>query len=298
IQQSSGGPHVATRLRVGRADDASEREAEAAAVSAVSPSAGSSGGVPPVVRHPGTLSLARREPPTLRRQTTRDEEIHEGFDTRMRELFSDEPEEQKPVHAAPPKNPVCGPNVTVPVAVAKHMVVNAFRGWGTFKRGVACESLLHPVVGLVAWDINELHDQDWIGDYRPDCATRGATPSCLSSVQIVKGCHYAGSVNYVIFGVMFRLCHDHFMVTSDARFFLYSKEGMLKLIDLYKGGGSPLQSEPSANFEASKAWAAAGFDGWPSGGSTPKGDRPNCKPACEEPYSGPRFTVSWKPFEI
>ncbi|HTX00011.1 MAG TPA: hypothetical protein VMD59_14600 [Acidimicrobiales bacterium] len=45
---------------------------------------------------------------------------------------------------------------------------------------------------------------------------------------------------------------------------------------------------------ASKAWALAGYDGWPAV-AEPAGDRGNCAPSCPTPYSGGPFTLFWYP---
>jgi hypothetical protein len=47
---------------------------------------------------------------------------------------------------------------------------------------------------------------------------------------------------------------------------------------------SKLSVGPAGNYEASKAWAIAGYSGWPSG-KWPPGDRNDrCKPNCLLPY--------------
>jgi hypothetical protein len=69
---------------------------------------------------------------------------------------------------------------------------------------------------------------------------------------------------------------------------------MRQLIDIYKGTGVTGLATPSANFGPSTAWAEAGYDGWPSGGSPPPGDCP-CTPMCPTPYTGPSFRVNWYP---
>lgn len=289
IQQGGNGVGVATKLIAGRADDVSEREADAIADSVMLSAEHAT--VP--------LAVKRSEPAVLQRQETREEEARQDTESRIGQMFTEEPESTPKKVLAPPKNPICGPNVTAQVIAAILNVRNAFNGWNFFKKGMACQGLTDLVTATVAWDINELHDQDWIHSYYgPDCATAGAKPSCFASVQIIKDCHYAGSVNYVIFGTMCKLCHDHYKSWLDPKFLQYSKPMMINLIDIYKGGHSPMQAEPSANFEESKAWASAGYDGWPTGGSPPKGDRPNCKPVCGEPYDGPRFTIRWFPFQI
>jgi hypothetical protein len=113
-------------------------------------------------------------------------------------------------------------------------------------------------------------------------------------VQVGSDCHYAGSANYVIFGVMCKLCSDHFTAigSSDARD--YTEAEMLHLIDLYKGTGFTGLSTPSANFVPSQNWAVAGYRGWP-GALAPAGDRSGCSPTCPTPYGGAAFRINWHP---
>jgi hypothetical protein len=277
IQQKGKGVGVAKSLMEGPADDESEREANAVANSVMS------------TEHAAlSFSVKRSEPALLQRQQEEEDQLTEQEElARQAKLAEDESDQEE--------EPICGPNVTVPVIVATNKVKNAFKQWNWFKQGVACKGLINPLIAYGAWDITELHIQDWIySNYGPNCATADASPACHASVQIVNDCHYAGSVNYVIFGTMCKLCFDHYQTKmKDPDQFIYTKELMLELINLYKGG-----DEPSANFEESKAWASAGYDGWPSGGSTPEGDRKNCRAICEKPYTGPAFTVTWYPFEI
>jgi hypothetical protein len=287
IQQGSNGGVVATNLLVGRADDVSEREANAAADSVMLP----------VERGATTpFSFERRTQAVLQRQHTKEGELTEQDELAEQAKLAEEEELEQPEES------VCGPNVTAPVIVAIHNVKNAFSGSNLLTKELVCKGLLDPLLsGPRAWDINELHKQEWIHtDYGPKCATANATPACHASVQITKECHYAGSVNYVIFGTMCKLCYAHYLtmiLVNPVDWLLFTKPAMLELINLYKGHHK-LEGEPSANFEESKAWASAGYDGWPSGGSPPKGDRPNCKPACGIPYTGPRFTVYWFPFNM
>jgi hypothetical protein len=103
-------------------------------------------------------------------------------------------------------------------------------------------------------------------------------------------CSYAGSVNYVIFGVMWKLCG-------------YREDTMLAYIWAYKGDRSRMQRfhnptpgvkdppstsidplKASGNYEPCKAWALAGYHDWPSVKS-PQGDRIHrCKLTCPLPY--------------
>jgi outer membrane protein OmpA-like peptidoglycan-associated protein len=190
---------------------------------------------------------------------------------------------------------ICGPDVTRQVEDAVASARSLFAGWTPDQKNEACEDLRGVTTGSAAWDIVELHNNAWILNYRPlGCATLGATPHCGSTVQVGRECYYAGSPNYVIFGTMCRLCYDHFYAQGRAGanvgytgWIDFTERSMLDLIDLYK--------RSSDNLVPSKAWAVAGRDGWPSGGSPPSGDRPGCAPQCSQPYTGPAFRVNWYP---
>lgn len=200
------------------------------------------------------------------------------------------------ISAAPPRF-VCGPDVSSQVAAAVASIGTSFGGWSPDEKSEACDALDSSRTGGYAWDIVELHNNAWILNFRPVCASEAATPHCGSSVQVSGDCYYAGSVNYVIFGKMCKLCADYYLSiplinTGYARF---TKSSMRSLISLYKGKGFSGFATPSANFGESIAWAEAGYDGWPSGATPPPGDRANCTPMCPTPYSGPSFRVNWYP---
>jgi hypothetical protein len=195
---------------------------------------------------------------------------------------------------APRSGFVCGPDVTTQVSDAVSKTKTTFAGWTPTQMADACHALTSLSTGAYAWDIGELHNNAWILGYRPSCASQGANPHCGSSVQVGADCHYAGSANYVIFGVMCKLCNNHFTAigSSDANDFTESE--MLKWVDKYKGTGFSGLSTPSANFAASQIWSRAGYAGW-SAASTPAGDRSNCLPTCPTAYTGSSFTVHWVP---
>jgi len=189
---------------------------------------------------------------------------------------------------------ICGPDVTRQVEDAVALARSLFAGWSPDEKTEACEDLRGVTTGSYAWDIVELHNNAWILNYRPTCATQGATPPCGSTVQVGNECYYAGSPNYVIFGTMCRLCYDHFYAQGRAGanvgytgWMDFTERSMLDLIDLYKSS--------SGNIGPSRDWAVAGRDRWPSGGSPPRGDRPGCAPQCSQPYTGPAFRVNWYP---
>lgn len=205
--------------------------------------------------------------------------------------------EEKPVEGTAPKF-VCGPNVTAQVANAVGIAQSLFAGWTGGQRENACDALIGLRVGYCSWDIVELHNDLWIShDYQPKhCATTGAPKGqeCGESVEINGECYYAGSPNYVIYGTMFKLCAKE----NPDLHFDFTRSNMKTLIDLYKGSGVSGLATPSVNFKPALAWANAGYDGWPSGGSPPSGDRNNCKPMCPSPYAGNSFDIHWYPNHI
>ncbi len=205
-----------------------------------------------------------------------------------------DPSEEKPVEGTAPKF-VCGPDVTAQVARAVGLARSLFAGWTREQREDACGALVGVRVGYCSWDIVQLHNDRWISsDYQPrHCATTGAPKGqeCGESVQVGGECYYAGSPNYVIYGTMFNLCARE----NPDPHFSFTRSDMKTLIDLYKGSGVSGLATPSANFKPALAWAYAGYDGWPSGGSPPSGDRNNCKPMCPSAYAGDPFDIHWYP---
>jgi hypothetical protein len=252
---------------------------------------------------------------------------------------------------------ICGPDLTTPTKGAVSVARTKFASWSKDQKADACFNLINlnqfpgtdrrtdgwTPIAAISWDIPELHHQGWLKDYRSDCATFSKTPTCgffdgdpgftatskpVASVQIDSSCHYAGSVNYVIFGVMCRLCYDHYMhLAEDAQKELkatawwhvidewrlsedmkhdidvadeYNEGAMARMVWAYKGK-VPVLRDAAANYEASQKWAEAGYNGWPGSASTPSGDRPNCDTnACPHAYGsvGPMkgsFHVNWYP---
>ncbi|MET8138578.1 OmpA family protein [Streptomyces sp. NPDC005251] len=203
-----------------------------------------------------------------------------------------------------PVTPVGGPDISQELRAAVAKTRAMFAAWGGPRKNLACEALLSLFIALRAWDIKDLHNQDWIKGYK-QCATTVGRASCERTVTVDKACSYAGSVNYVIYGVMNRLCADHltayppmgprfgfspdpwgFDWTPQMSAADFSEASMLARIDKYKS--------ESKNVGPSKAWATAGYRGWPAAPSPP-GDRPECSPTCPTPYNGPEFAVYWEP---
>jgi hypothetical protein len=197
---------------------------------------------------------------------------------------------------------VCGPDVTKQVKDAVHKTQKEFKSWTTSDKDDACRSLTSLSTGEVAWDITDLHANGWILNYRPKCATEGAHPGCGSTIQVGSDCYYAGAVNYVIFGVMCRLCYDFRNAEDEAIYeslppiamgdgvppntaWPYSQGAMQVLIS-----GHKLIHPGSTDNEPVKAWAKAGWNGWPDSGAAPPGDYNHCKPICPEKYHPTSYT--------
>jgi hypothetical protein len=202
-----------------------------------------------------------------------------------------------PAPAPPAPRPpefVCGPDVTDQIKTAVAHTKTMFAGWSETERTDQCHALTSLLTGAIAWDIIQLHQNAWILTYRPACATAGANPRCGSSVKVGPDCHYAGSSNYVIFGVMCKLCNTHFTSLKSTDADDYTEAAALELVNKYKGTGFTGLDTPSANFKPSQDWTSSGFRGWP-GASQPAGDRSNCDPTCPTAYTGVPFEVNWLP---
>ena len=79
----------------------------------------------------------------------------------------------------PPENGVCGPNLTKPITSAIKMTQHTFKDiWTPDQRDEACNGIINLKTAAIAWDIPELHHQEWIEDYRPECATWTTYPRC------------------------------------------------------------------------------------------------------------------------
>jgi len=167
---------------------------------------------------------------------------------------------------------------------SKTCVESRFEGWGSLKRNHACSSLVTLPGAAFSWDINQLTRggrERLAARYRPKCST------CGYAVQVGGDCHYSGSVNYAVFGVMMRLCHDHYADDGPAVADWFSSNAMLELIYLYK--------YDAANYQPSREWARAGYDS-SSLSRIPRGDRPLCGP-CSKPHTG-GLTYRWLPLVL
>lgn len=200
---------------------------------------------------------------------------------------------------------VCGPDITSELYDAVGLAETMFNGWTSDEKDDRCHALVSLETGGIAWDIDQLYNRNhsWILGYRPACATAqnhsaasGADELCGNTVEVNNQCFYAGSPNYIIFGKMMKLCHSHEESKSwySRNLAAYNRQRVEALVDLYKGPSIIRGFSASNNYEASKAFSLAGFDG---SRSVPIGDRPGCFPGCTSPYADGAFTVRWSSYD-
>jgi hypothetical protein len=204
----------------------------------------------------------------------------------------------------PQKGPVCGPDISQPLADVLKDVRSTFGGWSDQERRNACLQMITVPVAINAWDIEDLYlpETGWLrmNPFFPACGKPGPADDsqgiedanlCSNSVEVGGKCFLAGTVNYVMFGQMFRLCSDAGQPLDLAHPRRLDKSGMFRFIQMYKLDGLFDDYKPPS------AWAEAGFDGYP--GHVPDGsneNRANCTGRCTVPYQ-PRhaFTWVWEP---
>lgn len=194
---------------------------------------------------------------------------------------------------------VCGPDVTQNIRRAVEATQWWFGRQSDQVKEDHCDALDDLYTGYRAWDIYELYNTWWISqNMRPECATRGAKPACGETIQVGSQCYFAGSPNYVIYGVMMRLCYDHwcakYPISCQINFgqtTRFTAEKVVTWINRYKGGFLDGQLDPrqwfsgrSGNYQQSMDWAKLGYSyGWPAASRFPPGDRSNCATTCSKP---------------
>ncbi|MCI0562424.1 MAG: peptidoglycan-binding protein, partial [Nitrososphaera sp.] len=197
-----------------------------------------------------------------------------------KEKKDDKPKEKKPKVGESER--VCGPDITDAVSAAVKRTKAAFGTWTTDDREEACDALDTMPAAGIAWDIEDLallflpkkSKNNWLrAEYGLKGCANPLNSECNPTVQMGSGanagCWFPESVNYVIFGVMCRLCFDE----GHLRF---TEKYMNKtLIEAWKWLTSQSKKSPNA-----KAWASAGYNGWPSAGTPTNPDEPSCQTIC------------------
>ena len=206
--------------------------------------------------------------------------------------------------ASPPPAPatkgagaICGPDVTGALATTLFGLETAFERLDTSEKVNLCSSLVLPT-GTNAWDVDELRNRGWLARYTPPCCV--PKKPCDSTVTVDGRCFYAGSVNYVIFGAMARLCWGNNSDTEDL---------IRSLVWAYKGPGPTLETlrhlekgdgafdgntwAGAKNWAPSRDWALAGLKGWPRPGAQTPAEERACSPTCPLTYPNDHFRVKW-----
>ena len=107
----------------------------------------------------------------------------------------------------------CGPDVTTAVNNTLQAIKNAFQGAAYSQQLAAAQSLYGPGANG-AWDITALQILGQTGGSMFQGQAQLGTGSCSRTVVYKGVCVYAGSLNYIGFGLMNRLAHDKFVGTS------------------------------------------------------------------------------------
>ena len=131
-----------------------------------------------------------------------------------------------------------------------------------------------------AWDIGQLRDGDYTG-YGDRCAMG----SCRRSVMVGGKCFTDAAVNYVLFGLLARMCG-------------YSSLWTMALVAASMSVKIPFGIyTPAAALSALK-WAAAGWAYYPTGSGEPPEERGQC-PACGLRIPSPGgLSVTWDYIDI
>ena len=196
---------------------------------------------------------------------------------------------------------VCGPDITDAIRATLDNVSERFKALGQEDRDSVCDTMFlgYPlVIGIgLNWDIDDLKT------VRTNVANlcghqdKDNSRSCQESVTINGECHYGGTVNYILFGHMGRICNK------------FSQQLFASVL-IWKTDANvfswPPKPYPHHTYPNSRDWTQAGFTGWltdreykdslkdirPGPGSgqafvvprgspeqlAPRGDRPSCEP--------------------
>jgi len=163
----------------------------------------------------------------------------------------------------------CGPDITNALDIAIKQLETNFRALSLEDQTSVCATMYH----ADGWDIEQLYQHNTeIGNL---CGQRDSDneKQCASTVSYKGTCFYQGSVNYVVWGKMNKLCS----IPSGA---------MVATMFAWKfstgGWKNQVKGLPHHTFFPTSAWATKGYDG---SSAVPRSDRPYCKP-CSKVWSG------------
>jgi outer membrane protein OmpA-like peptidoglycan-associated protein len=196
----------------------------------------------------------------------------------------------------------CGPDITSALGTTLANVGSYFDSLSSWEKRRSCAALtgdapLFGVNPIMAWDTEELYLPNtwWLDGYfrsgcgsprDPGCENDSSrslceTPNTCGNTVLVGGkCMLAGTANYALYGKMYSLCADEFL--------MYFRFQMRNLIRLYKLVGGDDSGPPLA-------MATAAFDGdYPSIPSA-AANRGDCTGRCDS-AARVAFRFIWEPY--
>jgi RHS repeat-associated protein len=163
----------------------------------------------------------------------------------------------------------CGPDVTEAMNDLMKRIANKFDSFSFFEQTLICST------AATDWDIEELHTSSLLPN---TCGQQDKNNEvrCSEGVTYKGKCHYAGNLNYMLFGKVMSLCG-------------IGQNPMIDLIRSWKWitAGDLTSIKLHHTYENARDWALYAYDGGGSSrGDEPQSDRPYCAP-CDQKWSGP-----------
>lgn len=184
------------------------------------------------------------------------------------------------VKPEPPKGKVCGPKIDNVLKNVLREVTRTFLSWDVLDQVHNCDSLTSIVRVTNEWDIEQLHFEPIKPNF-PGCAVPEdgeSKKACSQTVEVDGKCFLAGTVNYVLWGLICRLCNMRFNYPSHST--------MEDLVIIYNRVGFDDPGPPGE-------WAEIGWKGF-GGTAPPVGNRSSCQSKCPHEHSTP-FSWQWLP---
>ena len=191
------------------------------------------------------------------------------------------PENVPPPEPVPDQsNKVCGPKIDDPLIKVLGDVTKEFSGWSAAQQKENCDDLTSLWHVANEWDIENLF-YEYLKPSAQGCGIPEAgenSNACSQTVEVDGKCNLAGTVNYVLWGHICKLCMDKLGSPSHAT--------MIALLYAYNLVGIDNPGPPGA-------WAEAGWNGF-TGTAPNNPNRDTCKTTCPTKSRGP-FTWRWLP---
>lgn len=184
----------------------------------------------------------------------------------------------------------CGPDITWTLSDTLDKIKRKYNSQTQPCKQAMCDSLttLYGLKFAYAWDIVDLSNKSGPSTMFMDTEVyhqHGCTLSacCQSSVQVGSECFKAYTVNYVMFGLIWKLCGNRYGYMRD-------------IVALWKIRYADLEV-----YEA-LSWAEAGYHGWPMTSTPTTWLTDYCPLKCRYPVDihrirEPGFEVHWLPLD-